>query len=154
MFVNRAAVIVALSAAAVLIAQRGGGGGGFSQPDPIDFNDHTGWTSLFDGSTLNGWDGDKSYWRVESGAIVAESSCEKPTGTIYLVWQGGEAADFEMKLEMRGEGAAINSGVQYRGAIQAPRQPGPPRGPGRGHQGPYPTGQPRGTHPDPEGQVK
>ena len=29
-------------------------GGGFSQPDPIDFNDHEGWTSLFDGTTLKG----------------------------------------------------------------------------------------------------
>jgi hypothetical protein len=50
---------------------------------------------MFDGSTLNGWDGDKSYWRVENGAIVVQSTCEKPTGTIYLVWKGGEAADFE-----------------------------------------------------------
>src|SRR3954447_8295786 len=80
---------------------RGRGGGGFRQPDPIDFSDHTGWTSMFDGSTLNGWDGDKNYWRVENGSIVVESTCEKPTGTIYLVWQGGEAADFEMKLEMK-----------------------------------------------------
>jgi hypothetical protein len=79
-------------------------GGGFSQPDPIDFNDHEGWASLFDGTTLKGWDGDTNYWRVENGAIVVESTCEKPTGTIYLVWQGGEAADFELKFEMRGDG--------------------------------------------------
>src|SRR5580658_2267092 len=84
---------------------RGGGGGGFRQPDPIDFNDHAGWVSMFDGSTLNGWDGDKAYWHIVDGAIMSESTCEKPTGTIYLVWQGGEAADFEMKLEMKGEGA-------------------------------------------------
>src|SRR5580704_7427595 len=70
---------------------RGRGGGGFRQPDPIDFADHTGWTSMFDGSTLNGWDGDKAYWHVVDGAITVESTCEKPTGTIYLVWQGGEA---------------------------------------------------------------
>src|SRR5437879_3558973 len=96
---------------------RGAGrGGGFTQPEPIDFDDHSGWTSLFDGQTLNGWDGDKRYWRVQDGAIVVESTCEKPTGTIYLIWQGGEAADFELKLEMKGEGAAVNSGVQYRGA--------------------------------------
>src|SRR5262245_66696429 len=59
-------------------------GGGFRQPDPIDFNEHAGWTSLFDGKTLNGWSGD-SNWKVENGAIVIESTCEKPTGTIYLV---------------------------------------------------------------------
>ena len=96
--------------------------GGFRQPEPIDFEDHTGWTSMFDGSTLNGWDGDKNYWRVENGAITVESTCEKPTGTIYLIWQGGQPADFEMKLEMKGTGAAVNSGIQYRGAILDPNR--------------------------------
>lgn len=135
-------------------AGRGRGGGGFRQPDPIDFADHPGWVSMFDGSTLNGWDGDKAYWHVVDGAITVESTCEKPTGTIYLVWQGGEAADFEMKLEMKGTGAQVNSGVQYRGAIQEPRPPGGGRGPGRGPQGPCASGQPRGTPPDQAGQTK
>lgn len=106
-----------------------GRGGGFSQPDPIDFQEHDGWTSLFDGKTLNGWSGD-SNWKVEEGAIVIESTCEKPTGTVYLVWKGGEAADFELKLEMKGTGN-INGGVQYRGWI-APR---PQRGGGAGRAG-------------------
>ena len=73
-------------------AQRGqgrgrAGGGGFRQPDPIDFQEHDGWTSLFDGTSLNGWAGDK-FWTVEDGAITIESTCEQPTGTVYLVWQG------------------------------------------------------------------
>lgn len=78
--------------------------------------------TTFDGKSLNSWDGDKTFWRVEDGAIVAEATCEKPTGTIYHIWQGGEQADFEMKLEMKGEGAAVNSGVQYRGAITDPNR--------------------------------
>src|SRR4051794_20667137 len=89
---------VVASAAFAAIAQqppagRGGGRGGgfFRQPDPIDFEDHTGWTQMFDGSTLKGWDGDMAWWKVVDGAIVVESTCEKPSGTIYLVWQGGEA---------------------------------------------------------------
>jgi hypothetical protein len=132
---------------------RGGGGGGFSQPDPIDFNDgdHAGWTSLFDG-TLKGWDGDTSYWHIENGAIAAESTCERPTGTIYLIWQGGEAADFELKLEMRGEGAAVNSGIQYRGAI-VPTRPAPPA-PARAATGNCPSGQPRGNPPPAASQAK
>src|SRR5579864_5225149 len=129
-----------------------GGGGGFSQPDPIDFNEHVGWTSLFDGSSLNGWSGDTNYWRAENGAIVVESTCEKPTGTIYLVWQGGEPADFELKLEMRGEGAGVNSGVQYRGAIQTPTAGG--SGGGRATQGTCPSGQPRGAPPSAASQAK
>lgn len=110
---------------------------------------------MFDGSSLNGWDGDKSYWRVENGAITAESTCEKPTGTIYLVWQGGEPADFEMKFEMKGTGAMVNSGVQYRGAIQQPAPvAGGGRGRGRGPDTPCPGGQPRGTPPSRESQAK
>jgi hypothetical protein len=116
---------------------------GFTQPEPIDFDDHTGWTSMFDGKSLNGWDGDKSYWRVEDGAIVAESTCEKPTGTIYLIWQGGEPADFELKMEMKGEGAAVNSGIQYRGAITDPTRPHTDRKP----SGTCPSGAPRGAPP-------
>jgi hypothetical protein len=138
---------------------RGRGGGGFRQPDPIDFEDHTGWTQMFDGSSLNGWDGDKAYWSVVDGAITSESTCERPTGTIYLVWQGGEAADFEMKVQMKGTGAQVNSGIQYRGAIQPPREPRAPGagGPGGGRgRGPAtcPSGQPRGTPPDQAGQAK
>ncbi|MGH9614974.1 MAG: 3-keto-disaccharide hydrolase, partial [Bryobacteraceae bacterium] len=126
---------------------------GFSQPEPIDFNNHAGWTSMFDGSTLNGWDGDTAYWRVENGAITVESTCEKPTGTIYLVWKGGEPADFEMKLEMRGEGADVNSGIQYRGAILSPENsglsPAPPKA-----EGVCPSGQPRGVPPSKASQAK
>jgi hypothetical protein len=131
----------------------GGRGGGFTEPDPIDFDDHNGWISMFDGKTLNGWDGDKNYWHVQDGAIVVESTCEKPTGTIYLVWQGGEPGDFEMKLEMKGENADVNSGVQYRGAILDPNR-APRRGPGRVPEGPCPSGAPRGTPPAPATQAK
>ena len=129
---------------------RGRGGVGFRQPDPIDFQEHDGWTSLFDGKTLNGWSGDNN-WKVEGGAIVIESTCEKPTGTVYLVWKGGEAADFELKLEMKGTGN-INGGVQYRGWIAPrPQRGAGPGGPGRAGGAPpahCPSGEPRGTPPD------
>jgi len=142
--------LAAALAATLLFYQAPASSQGFRQPDPINFNDHTGWTSMFDGSTLNGWDGDKNYWHVENGAIVVQSTCEKPTGTIYLVWQGGEAADFELKMEMKGEGAQVNSGIQYRGAITTPR----PSPPARPVQGTCPSGAPRGTPPSRESQAK
>jgi hypothetical protein len=91
---------------------------------------------------------------VEDGAIVIESTCEQPTGTVYLVWQGGEAADFELKLEMKGTGN-INGGVQYRGWIVAPVQRGGGAGGGRpGQTGPCPSGEPRGTPPDSASEAK
>jgi hypothetical protein len=144
--------IALLYIAPVASQQRAGGqaGGGFRQPDPIDFAEHAGWVSLFDGKTLNGWSGDPN-WKVEDGAIVIESTCERPTGTVYLVWQGGDAADFELKLEMKGTGD-INGGVQYRGWIVPPN---PGRGGGRGQQPmPCPSGAPRGTPPDPLSEAK
>ena len=67
------------------------GRGGFGRGgQPFDYADNEGWVSLFDGQTLNGWDGDSRFWSVKDGAIYVEPTCEKPTGTIYLVWQGGE----------------------------------------------------------------
>jgi hypothetical protein len=147
---------------------RGGRGFGFTQPEPIDFADTTGWTSMFDGVSLKGWDGNMDLWHVENGAITVESTCEKPTGTVYLIWQGGQPADFELKAELRGEGAGVNSGIQYRSFIQPPRAPGEGRGGaggagaapgqfggrgGRGPSGPCPSGQPRGT-PNPAAEAK
>src|ERR1700724_2907605 len=61
-----------------------GRGGGFRQPDPIDFDEHDGWTSLFDGKTLSGWSGD-SNWKGEDGAMRIEGTGERSTGTTYSV---------------------------------------------------------------------
>ncbi|HEX7361255.1 MAG TPA: DUF1080 domain-containing protein [Bryobacteraceae bacterium] len=125
---------------------------GFTQPDPINFNDHAGWTSIFDGKDLKGWSGDTHYWHVENGAITVESTCEKPTGTIYLVWQGGHPANFKLKLEMKGQGANVNSGIQYRGAIQKPKPA--PASARRHPSGACPDGHPRGTPPSRASQAK
>jgi hypothetical protein len=99
------------------------------EPDPIDFDDHTGYTDMFDGSTLNGWDGNTDIWKVVDGAIVGERPAPPPGTTAspfrgtFLVWQGGEPADFELKLEIKLEGPVADSGIQYRSWI-APLNPG------------------------------
>src|SRR5579871_1824933 len=84
----------------------------FVQPEPINFNDHDGWVQIFDGKTLDGWDGRSDIWHVEDGAIVGESSSEHPSGTTNIIWRGGEPANFELKLEMKLEGSGANGGVQ------------------------------------------
>ncbi len=94
-------------------AGRGGMGRG---AQPIDYADNEGWVSLFDGQTLNGWDGDPRFWSVKDGAIYVQATCEKPTGTIYLIWQGGEPGDFELKWEFKATGRD-NGGMQYRSYI-------------------------------------
>jgi len=100
--------------AAGIAGGQGRGGGGFTQPDPIAFDDYEGWRSLFDGQSLNDWEGNLQFWRLESGAIIGTSTPEKPSGTAYLIWKGGEPANFELKAEMKLEGAGLNSGIQYR----------------------------------------
>jgi len=156
------------------LAARGGrgGGGGFSQPAPMDFDDHDGFVSLFDGTTLNGWTSDGTHWSVNDGSIYAQSTCENPTGTIYIYSDIGQVDEFELKVRMKGTGA-VNSGVQYRSWLTAdmnspkfpsmagrsPVAPGAPGGPagrgagapagaaGRGPNGQCPSGAPRGTPP-------
>jgi hypothetical protein len=86
------------------------GGGGFTQPDPIAFDDHAGWVSIFDGQSLKDWDGNLDVWHLEGGVIVGTST----SGTTYLIWKGGEPANFELKAEMKLEGNGLNSGIQYR----------------------------------------
>ncbi len=76
-----------------------------------------GFQALFDGKTLDGWKAaDMSFWSVEDGAITATITPEKPLpANLYLIWQGGELADFELKLKHRVFGSPkINCGFQYR----------------------------------------
>ncbi len=77
--------------------------------------------SLFDGQSLNGWKApDMSYWSVEEGAITAQSSEEHPCDhNQFLVWQGGDVANFDLKLKFKLEGSdKANSGVQVRSQIE------------------------------------
>jgi hypothetical protein len=97
-----------------------GGGFHFVQPEPINFDDHQGWTQIFDGKTLKGWDGDTDVWHVEDDAIVGESSPDHPSGTTNIIWKGAQPANFELKLEMKLEGSGANGGIQYRSQLVAP----------------------------------
>lgn len=63
-------------------AARGVARVGFRQRPVEDFNDNTGWTSMFNGHDLSEWDGDKQIWKVKDGAIYAESTCVLPTGRL------------------------------------------------------------------------
>ncbi|HLT08453.1 MAG TPA: DUF1080 domain-containing protein [Cyclobacteriaceae bacterium] len=70
--------------------------------------------SIFNGQNLDGWDGDPEYWRVEGGTIVGEVTPEKPLkNNTFLIWQGGELGDFELKGEFKITEAG-NSGINYR----------------------------------------
>jgi hypothetical protein len=89
---------------------RGARGGRAATPDDV-----SGFRSLFDGKTLDGWDGDPMFWRVEDGVIVGESTPEKVvTDNTFLIWKGGNLKDFELKADMRFAKESGNSGIQVR----------------------------------------
>jgi hypothetical protein len=90
--------------------RRGGGGRG---PQPIAYEDRTGFQPIFDGKTLKNWDGDPTLWRVEEGAIVGETTeANAIKENSFIIYRGGEPADFELKVEFRINNT--NSGIQYR----------------------------------------
>ena len=119
-------------------------------PEPVDFNDTAGWTSLFDGRTLTGWDGNPAVWKVVDGAITAESTPERRIGGTHLIWAGGQPADFELKLEMQITG--LNAGIAYRSWVDPTMgrgaRAGQPPAPGGG--GPAGGGGGRAPQPPPD----
>ena len=80
---------------------------------PTVKDDSLGFVQIFDGKTLDGWDGDQTFWRVENGEIVGETTPEKVVKVNnFLIWRGGKVKDFELKVDFKINGT--NSGIQYR----------------------------------------
>ena len=72
-----------------------------------------GFTSLFDGQSLKGWQGDHSQFRVEDGAIVGGSLSEKIPHNFFLTHRR-TYGDFELRLKFRLKGKSTNAGIQIR----------------------------------------
>ena len=72
-------------------------------------------TSLFDGTTLAGWEGDLSKWQVKEGAIVGGAPEVEQAHNDFLATTG-EFQNFVLRLKFRIGGGTgfINSGVQIR----------------------------------------
>lgn len=74
-----------------------------------------GWQRLFDGRSLDGWEGDAERWKVEDGALTGTIADGETLGTNEFLYWKGEVADFELELEYRiGGGPSANSGIQIR----------------------------------------
>jgi hypothetical protein len=73
-----------------------------------------GYQFIFDGKTLDGWEFDPRYWRVENGTMVGEitpSTLLKRNS--FILKKGFIAGDFELKVEYRISERG-NSGINYR----------------------------------------
>ena len=71
------------------------------------------WINLFDGKTLEGWDGDPALWSVEDGAITGRTTEDtKLKANNFIIWRGGTVDNFELEFDYKIING--NSGVQYR----------------------------------------
>lgn len=69
---------------------------------------------MFDGKTLNGWEGDTLYWKVENGNLVGEvtpSTLLKQNS--FITWTADSVKDFELEVQYKISKDG-NSGVNYR----------------------------------------
>ena len=75
---------------------------------------------IFDGKSLNDWEGSPDYWRVESGSIIGEiPEGERLEKNHWLIWQGGDVGNFELQLQFRLSGnPRANSGIQFRCQVE------------------------------------
>ena len=74
-------------------------------------------TELFDGRTLNGWEGDLKWWRVQDGMLTGGSLTEKVPRNFFLATTHSfQNFDLRLKLKLTGvpDTGMINSGVQIR----------------------------------------
>ncbi len=72
-----------------------------------------GFELLFDGKSLEGWDGEPKIFRVEDGAIVG-GSLERPVARNEFLSTKKRYSDFELRLEFKILGEGANAGVQIR----------------------------------------
>jgi hypothetical protein len=70
--------------------------------------------TLFDGKTLNGWQGNLNWWSVKDGAIVAKSSDKVPTNFLYTK---DTYSDFRLTLLSIMVGSENHAGVCFWGEI-------------------------------------
>jgi hypothetical protein len=93
-------VAILVSASALVNGQ-----GASTKPKPVP---------LFDGKTLEGWEGDPRIFRVEQGAVVAGTLDNKIARNEFLCTTR-TFGDFELRLTFKLLGGeAANAGVQFR----------------------------------------
>ena len=86
------------------------------RPEPA-VGDEPGFRPIFDGKTLDGWEGDPIYWRVENGCLTGEITPETIVkSNTFIIWRGGAPKDFELKVEYQITSGG-NSGINYRSVV-------------------------------------
>jgi hypothetical protein len=84
---------------------------GFSSAEEVRAGDEV---AIFDGKTLNGWEGNTNNWRVEDGSITAGRIERKQPHNEFLATRR-EFVNFELRLQYKlvGTNGFVNGGVQF-----------------------------------------
>lgn len=84
-----------------------------------------GFTSLFNGKDLSGWEGDEKIWSVQDGTITGQTSENvQVKENNFLIWKGGDPENFELRLKFKLQGG--NSGIYFHAEKRPPGQKGEP----------------------------
>ncbi len=75
--------------------------------------DEAGFVPLFDGKSLDGWEGDLNVFRIEDGAIIGGSLDQRVKRNEFLCTKE-EFGDFELRVKFKVVGKLANAGVQFR----------------------------------------
>lgn len=75
-----------------------------------------GFVNLFNGNSLNGWEGDRKYWSVEDGAITGKTDGSLDANR-FLSWKGSTIRNFDLRVKVKISPGG-NSGIQYRGEMR------------------------------------
>jgi hypothetical protein len=85
-----------------------------SSPRHSSSNTSKGFVDIFNGKSLEGWEGDLAYWRVENGILTGEvTPATILKRNTFLIWRGGQPGDFELKVDYKISPKG-NSGINYR----------------------------------------
>jgi hypothetical protein len=85
-----------------------------SSPRHGSSNTSKGFVDIFNGKSLEGWEGDLAYWRVENGILTGEvTPATILKRNTFLIWRGGQPGDFELKVDYKISPKG-NSGINYR----------------------------------------
>ena len=71
-----------------------------------------GFSAVFNGKDLSGWEGSPQYWKVEDGALTGVAD-----GTLkfnrFITWKKGTLKNFELRVKVKVTPGG-NSGINYR----------------------------------------
>lgn len=76
-------------------------------------DDESGFEDIFDGETLDHWEGDSHVFRIEDGAVVGGSLRREIPHNFFLRYERSYS-DFELRLQFKLIGTSTNAGIQLR----------------------------------------